>query len=63
MVPMQKVLMIGDTIHDLGMANQAGADSVAVTYGAHPEHVLKTENPLACVKNVQELSDWLASNA
>jgi len=63
MVPMQKVLMIGDTIHDLGMANQAGADSVAVTYGAHPEHVLKTENPLACVKNVRELSDWLASNA
>jgi hypothetical protein len=24
---------------------------------------LKTENPLACVKNVQELSEWLASNA
>jgi len=24
---------------------------------------LKTENPLVCVKNVSELSDWLAGNA
>ena len=63
LVPMEKILMIGDTTHDLGMANAAGADAVGVTYGAHPEHVLKTENPLACVKNVPELSEWLASNA
>jgi phosphoglycolate phosphatase len=63
MVPMEKVLMIGDTTHDLGMANAAGADAVGVTYGAHPEHVLQTENPLVCVKNVRELSEWLASNA
>lgn len=63
MVPMNKVLMIGDTTHDLGMANAAGADAIGVTYGAHPEHVLKTENPLACVKNVPELSTWLAKNA
>ena len=55
--------MIGDTTHDLSMANQAGADSVAVTYGAHPESLLRAENPLACVKNVQELSNWLAGNA
>ncbi len=63
MVPMEKVLMIGDTTHDLLMANNAGADAVAVTYGAHPEHVLKTENPKACLSNVAELSQWLASYA
>ncbi len=63
MVPMEKVLMIGDTTHDLLMANNAGADAVAVTYGAHPLNVLKTENPKACVSNVQELSDWLALHA
>ena len=63
MVPMERVLMIGDTTHDLGMANAAGADAIGVTYGAHPEHVLKTENPLACVKNFAELSTWLAKNA
>ncbi|SNC60847.1 HAD-IA family hydrolase [Polynucleobacter victoriensis] len=63
MVPMDRMLMIGDTTHDLLMANNAGADAVAVTYGAHPEHVLKTENPLVCVNNVSELSDWLAGNA
>jgi phosphoglycolate phosphatase len=63
MVPMDRMLMIGDTTHDLLMANNAGVDAVAVTYGAHPEHVLKTENPLECVKNVSELSDWLAGNA
>jgi phosphoglycolate phosphatase len=63
MVPMEKVLMIGDTTHDLLMANNAGADAVAVTYGAHPINVLKTENPLACVANIPELASWLAAHA
>ena len=30
-----KTLMIGDTSHDLNMANNARADSIAVTHGAH----------------------------
>ena len=62
-VPMEKVLMIGDTTHDLLMAKNAGADAIAVTYGAHPEHVLRKEEPLMCIGQVEELSEWLLTHA
>ena len=62
-VPMEKVLMIGDTTHDLLMAKNAGADAIAVTYGAHPEQVLRKEEPLICIGQVEELSEWLLTHA
>jgi Predicted phosphatases len=34
-VPPERLLMIGDTTHDLQMAQSAGCDSVGVSYGAH----------------------------
>ena len=55
-----QVLMIGDTSHDLEMANAAGVDALAVTYGAHPEEGLRACSPLGCVSSVGELSQWLA---
>lgn len=58
-----ELLMIGDTSHDLGMANSAGVDAVAVTYGAHPGDALRALAPLACVSSVVELRLWLAENA
>lgn len=59
MVPPEKMLMIGDTSHDIDMALNAGVDAVAVTYGAHPAHSLRQLNPLACVDSVEELADFL----
>ena len=56
------LLMIGDTSHDLGMANSAGVDAVAVTYGAHPGEALRVLAPRACVSSVVELRQWLAAN-
>ena len=56
------LLMIGDTSHDLGMANSAGVDAVAVTYGAHPGEALRALAPRACVSSVVELRLWLAEN-
>ena len=63
MVPLERVLMIGDTTHDVLMAKSAGADVVAVTYGAHPKEVLEQESPLHCVHNVNELAKWLSEHA
>ena len=63
MVPLERVLMIGDTTHDVLMAKNAGADVVAVTYGAHPKEVLEQESPLHCVHNVNELAQWLSKHA
>jgi len=56
-------LMVGDTSHDLEMARDAQVDSVAVSYGAHPESVLRALAPLACVGSVDALHGWLTQNA
>jgi phosphoglycolate phosphatase len=56
-------LMIGDTVHDLRMAAEAGVDAVAVSYGAHPKPSLVAQQPLACVDNMEELAQWLERNA
>jgi phosphoglycolate phosphatase len=58
-----ELLMIGDTSHDLGMAQNAGVDAVAVSYGAHPEESLQALAPRACVSSVVELRQWLTANA
>jgi len=61
-VPVRKMLMIGDTTHDLQMAQAAGVDAIAVTYGAHPADALRSANSLACLDNVEVLGNWLMQN-
>ena len=58
-----ETLMIGDTSHDLGMAQAAGVDALAVSYGAHPEHGLRTWNPRGCFSDVASMREWLKKNA
>jgi phosphoglycolate phosphatase len=58
-----ELLMVGDTSHDLGMAQSAGVDAVAVGYGAHPLESLSAWKPLASVNSVEELRQWLTKNA
>lgn len=48
-------LMIGDTTHDLGMAQAAGTGAIAVSYGAHPRNELEGKAALAIVDSVSEL--------
>ncbi|MGH8765555.1 MAG: HAD family hydrolase [Burkholderiales bacterium] len=57
------LLMIGDTSHDLGMAQNAHVDAVAVGYGAHPIASFSAWNPRASVRSVAELGQWLTQNA
>ncbi len=61
-VPLRKMLMIGDTTHDLEMAQSAGVDGIAVTYGAHPADALRSAKSLACLDNVEQLAAWLQTN-
>ena len=56
-------LMIGDTTHDLDLAQNAGASGLAVSYGAHPGDELAQRSPLATVNSVAELRDWLTLHA
>ena len=61
-VPMRRMLMIGDTTHDLDMAANAGVDAIAVTYGAHPPDTLKQAPSLIHVDDVPQLAQWLGEN-
>lgn len=58
-----RTLMIGDTTHDLQMAQNAGVDAVAMGHGAHPPQQLRELNPLALVDDFAELRAWLKINA
>ena len=58
-----KLLMIGDTTHDLQMAANAGCDSVGVSYGAHHPDSFTALNPRFVAHSVSELRDWLQVNA
>lgn len=55
-----QVLMVGDTTHDIEMATRAGADSMAVTYGAHDIPTLEQSRPTVMVSSVTEMHAWLA---
>lgn len=58
-----RVLMIGDTTHDLQMALNAGCASVGVSYGAHEPDAFHALGPLHVAHSVRELHDWLLQNA
>ena len=58
-----RTLMIGDTVHDLQMAANAGVGAVAISHGAHSKGDLLALEPLACAANIDELGRWLERNA
>ena len=61
--PMKRTVMIGDTTHDLLMANNAGASGIAVQYGAHSPKELQLMHPMYSADTVEELHRWLNENA
>ena len=56
-----KTLMIGDTSHDLNMAHNAGADSLAVTHGAHDIAALQACKPKYIAENLHQVQQWLSN--
>ncbi len=62
-LPPERVLMVGDTTHDLEMARAAGCASVAVGYGAHGTEDFAALGPLFVAPSVARLQQWLAEHA
>lgn len=62
-VDTRRTLMVGDTTHDLLMAQNAKVDAVAVLHGAHLPEQLRALKPLALVEDFTELRTWLKANA
>lgn len=58
----RRALMVGDTTHDLELAANAGVDAIAVSYGAHPDDLLRTRPAKARCNSVPELHQWLLGN-
>jgi phosphoglycolate phosphatase len=58
----RRALMVGDTTHDLELADNAGVDAVAVTYGAHHDELLSTRPAKARCASVAELHRWLTTH-
>jgi len=59
----ERTLMVGDTTHDVLLAQNAGVDVVAVAFGAHPAEQLLALEPLALVHDFTQLRAWFKANA
>lgn len=59
----QRTLMIGDTTHDLQLAANAGAASVAVSFGAHEPEAFGAHAPRFVAHSTAELDAWLRAHA
>ncbi|MDD2546680.1 MAG: HAD-IA family hydrolase [Burkholderiaceae bacterium] len=59
----ERVLMVGDTTHDLQMAQNAGCASVGVGYGAHSTEAFAALGPLFVADSVPALHAWLLQQA
>lgn len=58
-VAAEEALLIGDTLHDLRMAANAGVPAVAVASGSAPVEELRSLEPLAVLPDVTHLPAWL----
>ena len=58
-VPPERAVMIGDTTHDLLMAQAAGTAGIGVAYGAHPREALAALRPLSVVDAPRALAPLL----
>ena len=59
----ERTLMIGDTTHDLQMAQNAGCACVGVSYGAHAPDGFAQFDPLFVADSAAQLRAWLLANA
>jgi phosphoglycolate phosphatase len=59
----ERVLMVGDTTHDLQMAVNAGCPSVGVSYGAHESDTFTRLNPRFVAHSVADLHAWFLTHA
>ena len=57
-----RTVMVGDTTHDLLMAQNAGTASIGVSFGAHPVEDLASLSPRAVLHSIPELAEWLTQN-
>ena len=60
-IDLSKTVMVGDTEFDILMARNAGAKSIAVTFGAHSRSKLLAAKPDLIVNSTEELKIFIKS--
>lgn len=55
----EETMYVGDMVHDIEAAQNAGAISVAITWGHQPEEMLKAQKPDYLISNLSELESLL----
>jgi len=58
-IPKEQALMIGDSKNDIIAANEAGIESIAVTYGYNYAEAITTHNPTIVIDTFKELTKLL----
>ena len=58
-----RAIVIGDTEYDMLMAQNAGVQALAVSYGVHELERLLGNTPAGHIDAITELPDWLGRSA
>jgi len=61
-VPPERTVMIGDTTHDLQLAQNAGVACIGVSYGAHDHGAFEPYAPRFVAHSTAELHAWLITH-
>jgi len=54
-----QTLMVGDSIHDVRMAANAGVAALGVGYGVHPPELLIAEGAISCIDEIGLVIDYI----
>jgi len=57
----EQAIMVGDSVYDLEMAQNAGMRSIGVDYGVHSSEQLEKFRPVHILNTIQELPGFLTS--
>ena len=57
-----EAVMIGDSAHDMLMADSAGVDAIGVTHGVEDAASLMRHGPLTCLDHITDLHEFLSHN-
>ncbi len=54
-----RAVMVGDSLHDLRMADRAGIRAIGVSQGANDHEELMALSPVFCIPEINQLSEYL----
>lgn len=62
-VPSHQALMVGDSVHDMAMAQAISMDRVGISWGVHSTEQLQQHEPCCVVDTIDQLACFLAKQA